>query len=441
MSSPATGPVANPPAGPPSGISAKPQRFYALRNRHSRPYLITSGLSMLGDNTEHVITYWVLWETFHSPALVGFQVISHWLPFLLFSVPFGQLAERYDCRKVIQAAQGVFMLVSLAWGVLFLTGSLQMWQACVLLVLHGCAGSLWGPAEQLMLHDFVERKDLPGAVRMNATFRSLGVLFGPAVGAGLLLVLGPTWGIFANVLLYLPMTFLMMRTPFTGHTRDDAGEAGEAGNSAAEQRKRIGMIAAVRAVSGLRHDRLTMSMFALSGLAAVTTGGALQAVMPTFANSLGAGTGLGYGLLLFATGAGAVLGGFLLEATGVLKPSVSAAVLGTLGFAVALLIFALTDSYVVALIVLVIAGVSNMASTSIGQSIVQLQATPAQRGTTFGAYGMFSSGLRVGNGITLGILGALVGIPFSMAVCSVVLVVGTLFIWFYARGAKPVNFG
>ena len=61
------------------------------------------------------------------------------------------------------------MFVSLAWGVLFLTDTLQIWHACVLLVLHGMAGALWGPAEQLMLHDFVGTEDLPSAVRLNAT--------------------------------------------------------------------------------------------------------------------------------------------------------------------------------------------------------------------------------------------------------------------------------
>ena len=46
---------------------------------------------MMADNVEHVITYWVLWQKFHSPALVGFEVISHWLPYLLLSVWLGSL--------------------------------------------------------------------------------------------------------------------------------------------------------------------------------------------------------------------------------------------------------------------------------------------------------------------------------------------------------------
>src|SRR5690348_7059854 len=59
---------------------AAPRRFAALRNRDCRPYLFGALLAMMADNIEHVITYWVLWQRFHSPALAGFQVISHWVP-------------------------------------------------------------------------------------------------------------------------------------------------------------------------------------------------------------------------------------------------------------------------------------------------------------------------------------------------------------------------
>ena len=147
-----------------NGGAAGPRRFSVLRSWKTAPYLIGSGTAMMGDNIEHVITYWVLWQKFESPALVGFQLISHWLPFLLLSVYAGSLAERFDCRRLIQIGQIMFMVVSLCWGILFLTDSLQLWQACVLLVIHGLAGCLWGPAEQMMLHDFVDRKELPSAV-------------------------------------------------------------------------------------------------------------------------------------------------------------------------------------------------------------------------------------------------------------------------------------
>ena len=73
-------------------------------------------IGLTADNIEHVISYWVIFQAFHSPTLGGFAVISHWVPFLLFSVYSGALADRYDCRKLIQVAQGLFMLASLVVG-------------------------------------------------------------------------------------------------------------------------------------------------------------------------------------------------------------------------------------------------------------------------------------------------------------------------------------
>ncbi len=406
------------------------RRFAALRNRDSRPYLFTSGLSMMADNTEHVITYWVLWQTFHSPALVGFQIISHWLPFLLLSVWSGTLAEKYDCRKLIQAAQVLFMLVSVGWGTLFITNSLTVWEACILLVLHGTAGSIWGPAEQLMLHDFVDRSELPSAVRMNATFQSLGILAGPVVGSALLLWLGPIGGIYANVLIYLPMTILMFRTPFTGHTRDQ-------GLVDAAPRVRVRDTFAV--LRKVRSNHLIIAMILIAGLMGITIGNALPSSMPVFAARLGAGsTGdLTYGTLLFAMGLGGVVGGFLLEATGVVRPTLRAAVLSTVVFGGAILAFALTGSYVLAIIALVVAGVGEIASMSITQSIVQLEAPAGERGRTLGVYGMFASGLRTGGGVTLGVVGAAFGVIPAIGLFAAVLAVGALVAWWYVVRRPP----
>src|SRR5207253_10500073 len=121
----------------------------------------------------------------------------------------------------------------------------------VLLVLHGMAGSLWGPGEQLMLHDFVGTAELPSAVRLNATFRSLGVLFGPVVGSALLLGLGPEAGIFVNVAFYLPLTLFLFRTKFTGHTREAAA------------RPRVGLRDSVRVLRRVGADHTLVSMIVL----------------------------------------------------------------------------------------------------------------------------------------------------------------------------------
>ena len=139
---------------------------------------------MTGDFIEHVTSYWVLFQKFQSPALAGFAVVSHWLPFLLFSIYSGALADLFDPRRIVQIAMVVFMGVSIAWGVLFATGKLEMWHAMLLLVMHGFAGVLWNPSVQLLLHDIVGPEHLQSAVRLTATAR-------PPFGPGTVVTLVP----------------------------------------------------------------------------------------------------------------------------------------------------------------------------------------------------------------------------------------------------------
>src|SRR4029453_5903155 len=101
------------------------------------------------DNIEHVISYWVIFQAFHSPTLAGFAVISHWVPFLLFSVHAGALADRADGRNLIPLSRGVVPPPSLCGALLFLTGTLRVWHAAVILLLHGGAGVIGGTASQL----------------------------------------------------------------------------------------------------------------------------------------------------------------------------------------------------------------------------------------------------------------------------------------------------
>src|SRR5258706_5779169 len=73
--------------------------FAALHHPDYRRYFFVIMMSQMGDNIEHVISYWMLFQKFHSPVLAGFAVISHWTPFLFFAVYFGALADRHDCRR------------------------------------------------------------------------------------------------------------------------------------------------------------------------------------------------------------------------------------------------------------------------------------------------------------------------------------------------------
>jgi len=368
---------------------------------------------MMADSIEHVISYWIMFEKFQSPALAGFAVISHWLPFLLFSLWSGGLADRYDPRRLIQLGMALFMAASIGWGVLFLTDSLEMWHAAALLILHGCAGVLWSPAAQIFIHDIVEGEHLHSAIRLTATARWLGLLFGPAVGGVILLVLGPAWGILFNALIYIPVIVWLARAPW--QRREMPADR--------KVRAIADVVATWRAVAG---NRVITSMVVLVGCASLIVGNAYQAQMPEFAHDLGhPDGGITYSALLGADAAGALVAGLILEGRGLLPPNPRTALVLAILWCVAIGAFALASSYPLALLLLFAAGFLELAFFAMAQTLVQVNAPAQVRGRVIGLFAMSALGLRAFSGLTVGLGGSLIGIHWSLAISAAVLLVIT----------------
>jgi hypothetical protein len=72
--------------------SPKQRAFTSFANGDFRIYFFAATAVMMADNIEHVISYWVIFQRFHSPALGGFAVISHWVPYLFLAGYTGGLA-------------------------------------------------------------------------------------------------------------------------------------------------------------------------------------------------------------------------------------------------------------------------------------------------------------------------------------------------------------
>jgi MFS family permease len=376
---------------------------------------------MTAESVEHVVSYWVIYQTFHSPTLAGFAIISHWVPFLLFSVYAGALADRFDCRKLIQIAQGILMLVSLGWGALFLTGTLRAWHAGALLVLHGVAGVLVAPALQLIIHDIVGPEHLQSAIRLNALSRYFCFLLGPAVGGGLMLAIRPGPSLLVNVLLYVPITLYLFTLPYTGHQNDD-GER--------RPMPRFSLGDTFRVLSEVRPEPRIIRMIVLAGATSLFVGTAFQAQMPEFAHHHGSEEAdVWYSVLFGANAAGAVIGALLLESFPVLQGGSRAAIACAGIWGAVMALFPFVHHYVVAVTLLLAGGVFNIAFTSMAQALVQVLAPPGLRGRVVGLFNTSMLGLRAGSGFTVGVLGAAIGVEWSLALSSLAVVAVSLGLW------------
>jgi MFS family permease len=397
--------------------------FAAMRSLPYRAQFVAYVLAMMADNIEHVISYWVVFQKFHSPALAGFAVLSHWLPFLLFSVAVGSLADRFDPRRIIQCGMLLFIVASTGWGIFFITDTIQMWHAMLLLVIHGCAGVLWQTPNQLLLYDLVGPADLPSAVRMNAMARYLGILVGPAVGGVIMLAVGPSHGIILNTLFYLPMLLWLFWAP----ARD---------RSLAARRFAVrGLADIVLTMRAIGTQSVLTAMTWLAGLASFMIGNAYHAQMPGFAADLGHGDpGVSYSLLLAADAGGALLAGIALEAWGRLKPKPRTAIVLAILWSLSLLAFATTGLYWAALVLLFAAGFFELSFNTMAQALVQLNAPADMRGRVVGLFNMAGLGMRAFSGITVGLFGAAIGIHWSLGLSAAILM--ALLIVLYRRATR-----
>jgi MFS family permease len=417
----------------PPSQTPKHRAFTSLGNRDFRIFFLAATAAMMADNIEHVISYWVLYQKFHSPALGAFAVVSHWLPFLLLAGYTGGLADRFDIRRLIQLGMLLYMGVSIGWAVMFLSDTATQWKAMLLLVVHGLAGVIWLPASQVLIYRIVGVEQLPSAVRLTATGRYMGFLIGPLVGDGLLLAFGPALGIFINALIYAPMFVWLVRAPYGSHS-EGAPRPNEGVRGFADIWSTMRVVAA---------NPVLLSMTVLVGASAFFIGNAYQAQMPGFALDLGRGDpGFAYSVLLGADAAGGLAAGLILESRGLLPPKVRTAFILAMIWCCALAGFARSDTYPVAITLLLVAGFVELAFNSMAQSLVQLNAPAHIRGRVIGVFSMSANGLRTFSGLSVGLLGASIGIhnSLSYSAAALFLVYLALFALRYAGrfgGATP----
>lgn len=387
--------------------------FAALRNRDCAIYLLMTSVVMMCDSVEHIISYWVIFHTFHSPWLAGYAVLSHWAPHLVFAVWSGALADRMDCRRLLIVTQAGYMCVSLGWATLLLSGTLDLWQAVVLLTAHGLLSVVSTPASQLLIYEIAGREHLQSAVRLVATGRSVGLLFGPALGGLLIVAFGPGIGMLVNGAIYLPGILWLQSVRYSGHAAEEPVQVRRPGFIVGEVADLLRQLAGNRAI---------VAMIALVGVSALFVGNAMQSQMPEYASDLGTDTqGIAYSTLQGASAAGALLGGVLLEMGSLLPPHPVTAIVATGLWCLTLVAFAATPNYGLALGLLVLAGLLRLTTSSMAQTLVQLQAPPHLRGRILGVFNMSQLGLQVGAGFTVGIMGGVIGARLALAISALLL--------------------
>ena len=386
-----------------AAVAAQPPRtrFAALDVPVFRRYWVASWISSTGDGMENVILNVLVVQLAGAaaPFWLGMMVFAHWLPFTLFSLYGGVLADRYDNRKVQLVAQLLLMTAAIGQATATLSGFVTTWWIFGLVLLHGFAGAIGSPAQQTLIHAMVGPSRLLSAVSLNSTARQFSQVVGPAVAGFIVVAFGPGTGFLINAFTFVPLLVLLtvIRVPRLGAT------------------VRQPLLASLRGGLGFVRDRpLIATLIGVEMISVVFIGHTFNSFLVLFAYDQLRVDALGYSFLLVGSGIGAVAAALYLGYARGRRHSGVFIVVAAMTEMAAILVFAFSRSYALSFLLLLVVGAAAVLTQSLTNTKIQLSAPDELRGRVMGAYTFGTQGMRVLNGPILGGAAIAFGVPAAV---------------------------
>ena len=367
---------------------AKPGLFYALQFRNFRLFFYGQLISVAGTWMQDVAQKWLVWQVTHSPTWLGVVSGANAIPFVVFAVWGGQIADRYSRRQILIWTQATAMILAFVLALLassFSPVKLEAWHIVVISGLSGVVNAFNMPAQQAFVTDMVEdRKALGNAIALNSLRFNLARVLGPIMAGVVLVKLGSASCFFLNGLSFIAVIISLMMMSLPVFTRKEQSGS---------------------VFDGFRYVRDTPSVLRimlLIGAASVFTW-PLSTLFPVFADLFKVGS-RGYSAMMAANGLGAALAGLALAWLGT-RVSSKAKVYGGSGlFCLSLLLLSVAHRYYLALACLVLSGFAMIVFGISSQIKVQEEVPDDLRGRVMAVYSLVFNGLFSLGGLEIGYL-------------------------------------
>jgi MFS family permease len=389
-----------------AALLALNERTFASLKLHRNYRLFFTGqvISVSGTWMQNVALAWLVVELTSSPLAVGVLAFCRFIPFTVFGLFAGVVADRIDNRKLVIGTQTVSMIFSAAFAVLVVGGLETLWVVYLLAILSSTALVFDAPGRHALTFQMVGREELPNAVALNASLFNASRVVGPALAGVLIAAFGVAVCFAINTVTFLAVLagLLMMR-------REELVPL-EASGKPPTMMKAIG--------EGFAWARRSPDARLVLAIVTVvsTVGFNFHVILPLLASdTLDTGPEV-FGILSACFGGGALVGALLSASLG--RASWKVLVLGTGGFSVCLLALASLTTVWLCGALLFFTGICFTLWTSNASSILQLRAPDHLRGRVVSLYLWAFAGLAPLGGLLAGWLCDVGGTRLSFAVAG-----------------------
>lgn len=387
----------------------------ALKHKNYRLFFSGQSISLIGTWMTRIATSWLVYRLTGSALLLGVVGFAGQIPSFVLAPFAGVLVDRWNRHHLLIATQVLALVQSLALAVLALTGLIRIWHVILLSIFQGLINAFDMPARQAFVVEMVEkREDLANAIALNSSMVNAARLVGPSLGGVIIAVVGEGWCFMLDAISYIAVIaslWAMSITPRMTRKTNDANIL---------QQLREGWTYAFR-FAPIRDVLLLLALVSLVGMP-------YTVLMPVFANEVLHGGPNTLGLLMAASGVGALVGAMFLAARKSVLGLGKYIPLTAGAFGAGLIAFSFSRMLWLSLLLMVVTGLGFMVQMAASNTVLQTIVEEDKRGRVMSFYTMAFMGTAPFGSLLAGSVAEKIGAPYTLLCGGVGCVLGAL--WF-----------
>jgi MFS family permease len=362
--------------------------LHALKYRNFKLFLGGQLVSLIGNYVQTIAQAWLIYRLTGSAALLGLVAFSGQISIFVLAPISGVVADSKSRKHILFATQVAPMVLSFLLAALTLTGRVAVWHVFTVAALMGVVNAFDFPIRQAFVAELVPREDLISAVTLNSSMINSARTIGPGIGGLLVAGVGEGWCFLGNALSYVAVIIglLMMKATATQKKPPQHFRAGVA-----------------EAFNFVRHTGPVGALLVLLGLISFT-GLRYEILMPVYVREMLHGGPTQFGLLMGASGVGAIFGSFVLAMFSNDRTLGDWAALAAAGFGGSLVLLSFSHSFALSLLVMLLIGFTMVTGLDASNTLVQRIVPDELRGRVMAIWTMMLSGLAPFGSLVVGVL-------------------------------------
>lgn len=384
--------------------------FSSLGFRDYRLFWIGQLISLSGTWMQSVAQSWLVYELTKSPFFLGLVAASGTLPILLFTLAGGIVADRFRKRNLLLFTQALSIIPALLLGLLTDLNIIEVWHVSVLAAILGTINAFDIPARQSFMSELVEKDSLTNAIALNSAAFHGARMIGPVFAGIAIARIGLPACFYLNALSFLAVIIALSMIKTIGEKHK---------TSLSVTKSFIEGLQFIKKQSDILRLIIMITIFSLIAMPFIT-------LLPVFAGEIFQKGAEGFGMLVGATGAGALSAALFLAFKGDIGNKTKFIAFSAFCISLPLLLFSLSKNFHFSAFILFLIGFGLVSFLATANSFIQLSSPDNLRGRAMSVYTfVFLGTAPIGNAL-IGAIADLIGAPEVIKISAIVCIIVTI---------------